>query len=223
MAKPMTSDAGLAASACPHLVVRDALGPGMTADLLQYVAARQADFVASVVRSRETGERRVDYGVRNCVSLPDLGPFRAPFEAFVRGTIPAARAQLAASETALEPKDFEIVAYRDGNSFAAHIDTNEKRHKVRVLSCVYYFAAAPRRFRGGELRVYGMPTLSAAKTGQVPFVDVMPETDSMIIFPSWLRHEVLPVQVPSGDWPDSRFTLNCWLHRAAPSAQASAS
>jgi Rps23 Pro-64 3,4-dihydroxylase Tpa1-like proline 4-hydroxylase len=48
------------------------------------------------------------------------------------------------------------------------------------------------------------------------FIDINPDTDAMVVFPSWLRHEVLPVHVPSGAWLDRRFTINCWLHRATP-------
>lgn len=45
-----------------------------------------------------------------------------------------------------------------------------------------------------------------------------PETDTLVAFPSWLRHEVLPVRVPSGDWADCRFSINCWLLRANPAS-----
>lgn len=42
------------------------------------------------------------------------------------------------------------------------------------------------------------------------------ETDTLMFFPSWLRHEVLLVRVPSGAWVDSRFTVNCRIHRVNP-------
>jgi Rps23 Pro-64 3,4-dihydroxylase Tpa1-like proline 4-hydroxylase len=82
---------------------------------------------------------------------------------------------------------------------------------VRVLSCVYYFAETPRRFQGGELRLYGFPDPFREAAG--PIVEVVPEPDKLVIFPSWLEHEVLPVQVPSKAWRDCRFSINCWIHR----------
>ncbi len=206
---------GTAAAACPHIVFRDVLGQSTVTELLQYVAARQADFEPAVVRNRISGKLRVDYGLRSSVSLTDLGPFKAPLKAFAREVTASALAQLHLSESPTEPKDFEITAFCDGNRFGAHIDTDERITEVRILSCVYYFAVTPRRFSGGGLRLYGFPTLSVTKRGPPPFVDVIPETDTMVIFPSWLRHEVLPVHVPSGDWLDSRFTINCWLHRVS--------
>jgi Rps23 Pro-64 3,4-dihydroxylase Tpa1-like proline 4-hydroxylase len=122
-------------------------------------------------------------------------------------------------EPALEPKEFTIHGYRDGSRFGAHLDTSEQLARVRVLSCVYYFAVTPRRFSGGELRLYGLPTLSSVQNNRPPaFVDIVPETDTLVVFPSWLCHEVLPVHVPSGAWLDGRFTINCWLHRVAPPA-----
>src|ERR1700722_12990529 len=138
------------AAAVPHMVHRDVLGEAIVASLLDYVAARQADFNPAVVRDRGSGERRVDSGVRSSLSLADLGPFRAPIESYVSGIASAAL------------RLFNIAAYRDSDRFGAHIDTNERLKSVRVLSCVYYFSPTPRRFSGGELRLYGLPTLSKA-------------------------------------------------------------
>jgi len=201
--------------ACPHVIFGDVLGRAKVQGLLNYVEARQNQFEPAVVRSRVTGANRIDHTLRNSMRLDDLGPFRAAIGALMQDVaLPAAKA-LKVSETALEPREFCVLAYPDGSYFKAHIDTSEELHKVRALSCVYYFAATPRRFSGGALRIYAMPTLSAARSGTLPFIDVAPETDTLVVFPSWLRHEVLPVSVPSGQWIDGRFTVNCWLHRAA--------
>lgn len=201
---------------CPHLVWQHVLGSETVAALLDYVNARAQDFRPGELRNRETGKLKIDYGLRNALYLLDVGPFAQPIERFVRGIAPEALAQLHVGEAAVVPREFELTAYGDGGHFGAHIDTDERRSRVRVLSCVYYFAASPRRFSGGELRLYGFPTLSAAKDAGPPFVDIAPETDSLVAFPSWLRHEVLPVRVPSGAWTYGRFTINCWLHRERP-------
>jgi hypothetical protein len=204
-------------AACPHLVFRDIFGKTTVAELLSYVADRQADFAQARVRNRISGEGRVDYGLRNSLSLGDLGPFRALFETYVRATMASAITGLGLTEPAVEPHGFEIIAYPDGSRFGAHIDTDERLTRVRVLSCVYYFAVTPPGFSGGELRLYGLPTLSG---GPVRFIEIVPETDTMVVFPSWLRHEVRPVRVPSAAWLDGRFTLNCWLHRSTLSPVA---
>jgi Rps23 Pro-64 3,4-dihydroxylase Tpa1-like proline 4-hydroxylase len=201
---------------CPHLIFRDVLGAGTVAALLDYVISREKDFQPAMVTTHASPEGEIAYDLRDCMFLRDMSVFEAPLRDFVCRNAAAAVAQLRLNEPAAEPKEFEIACYRDGSHFGAHVDTENKTSRVRVLSCVYYFAATPRRFSGGELRLYGFPDLANAKTGEWPIVDVTPETDTLVAFPSWLRHEVLPVRVPSRAWADGRFSINCWLHRSAP-------
>ena len=200
---------------CPHLLFHDVLGADMVAGLLEHVAAREADFRPAVVRSRRTGEQSVKSGRRDCLTSNDLGPFRSPIESFIRRIAPAALTELRLNEPRHEPREFSICAYGEGGHFARHIDTAETTGRIRILSCIYYFATTPRRFQGGELRLHGLPTLSTAGAAAPP-VDIVPETDTLVVFPSWMSHEVLGVRVPSGAWLDRRFTINCWIHRAGP-------
>lgn len=201
---------------CPHLIWHDVLGADTVAALLDYVIARERDFRPGVLRNRESGEIRVDYSLRNAVCLPVPAPFAAQIESFVGNIAPHALAALRLGEAAVAPRELEFAAYRDGGHFGVHIDTHETLNRLRVLSCVYYFAATPRAFSGGELRLRGLPTLSAGRRDGAATVGIVPETDTLVAFPSWLSHEVLPVYVPSGAWKDSRFTINCWLHRVEP-------
>jgi hypothetical protein len=202
---------------CPHLLFHDALGADTVAGLLEHVAAREADFRPAVVRDRRTGERSVKLSRRDCLSSSDLGPSRSPIETFIRRIAPFALAELRMDEPRHEPREFSICAYGEGGHFAPHIDTAETTGWIRILSCIYYFATTPRRFQGGELRLQGFPTLSAGGVA-APHVDIVPETDTLVVFPSWMSHEVLPVRVPSGTWIDRRFTINCWIHRVGPPA-----
>jgi Rps23 Pro-64 3,4-dihydroxylase Tpa1-like proline 4-hydroxylase len=199
---------------CPHLVFRNVLGSEAVAALLQHVAWREQDFKPAIIYNRRSGEPRIDFGQRDCLYLRDLGLFRDRFETFVHTAVPRMLAELGLAEAAVEPREFEICAYGDGGHFGAHVDTNELIDRVRVISCVYYFAASPRRFSGGELRLYGFPVRSAEGATAAPVsVDIAPETDTLVAFPSWMRHEVLPVRVPSGAWADRRFSINCWVLR----------
>jgi hypothetical protein len=203
---------------CPHLLFHNVLGTETVSALLDYVTARERDFEPAVVWRRQSG--RIDRAVRDCYYLWDLGKFEASFRGLLDGIVAHALHQLGLFEPAVEASEFEICAFGHGGHFTPHIDTLEKLKWVRILSCVYYFAATPRRFSGGILRLYGFPT-SSAKGGPAPqTVDIMPETDSLVVFPSWLWHEVLAVEVPSKAWADGRFTINCWVHRINPSADA---
>ena len=64
----------------------------------------------------------------------------------------------------------------------------------------------------------GVTLTPSAGGAAAPHVDIVPETDTLVVFPSWMSHEVLPVRVPSGAWIDRRFTINCWIHRVGPVA-----
>jgi SM-20-related protein len=205
----------------PFLAYRNILGAQYVAGLLDYVARRQPDFKAGGMYDRQVGECTADLVYRDAVYLTDLGPFANPIKSFVKTiAVPALKA-LHLSEAKVEPKEFVITAYRDGGHIGEHIDTYDRPERVRILSCVYYFATNPRRFSGGELRLYGFPKSSVAG-GSVPtpFADIKPYTDTLVVFPSWIRHQVMPVCVPSKAWLDSRFTINCWMHRASDQPRA---
>lgn len=190
---------------CPYLVYRDVLGPDYVAGLLDHVMVHQSKF-----------ESRADPLHRNSTHLNDLGAFLAPIESFVSGIAAPALSVLQVCEAKVKPREFFITAYRDGGQIAEHIDTFNRLERLRILSCVYYFGVTPRRFRGGELRLYGLPRVPAVeRRPPSSFVDIEPDTDTLVVFPSWVGHEVMPVSVPSGAWLDSRFTINCWMHRAA--------
>ena len=196
---------------CPHVVYRDVLGAAAVAGLLDHVMLHRDRFRPAPVRSRGIEQEAVDRGRRDGLLLGDLGPFRGPIEAFVRRITPDALARLGLTEPAVEPREFEISSYGDGGHFAAHLDTTDLPDRVRILSCVYYFARSPARFSGGELRLHGFPSPSGEESA--PIVDVIPKTDTLVAFPSWLVHQILPIRITSADWADRRFAINCWIHR----------
>jgi SM-20-related protein len=206
-------------SRCPYVIFRDVLGADCVSGLLEHVVDRQRDFQVGRMHKRQTGETFVDPKVRLSFYLRDLGAFAGPIKAFVAAITGPALSALHLVEPRVEPKEFEITAYPDGGHIGEHIDTKTSGKRVRVLSCVYYFAATPRRFSGGALRLYSLPSFSrkSDEAAALSFVDVQPDTDTLIVFPSWINHQVLPVRVPSGAWVDSRFTINCWVHRASGS------
>ena len=120
----------------------------------------------------------------------------------------------------IEYIELEIAAHGDGAHFAAHTDIpiGEGRKPLggdrtntqdRLLSGVYYFHREPKRFSGGQLRLHRFGS------DNVPgdFADIEPEQNSLVIFPSWTRHEVLKVSCPSRVFEDYRFAINCWLCR----------
>jgi SM-20-related protein len=199
---------------CPHILVQNVLGPTIVKELFEYSCARERDFAPSLVKNRYFGPERIDSAVRDCDRLADLGKFRAKLCTVLCRISGLASTELGLSEAAIEPHEFEISRYADGGHFAPHLDTGTTLSRLRILSGVYYFAPTPLRFSGGALRLYALPTASA-KTGQeLLSVDIMPETDTLVLFPSWVWHEVLDVKITSDAWADGRFAINCWFHRS---------
>ena len=78
---------------------------------------------------------------------------------------------------------------------------------IRVLSGVYYYNAEPKAFSGGALRLYAIGDADKA-----PYVDIEPAGNSLLVFPSWAPHEVMPVSCPSKRFADSRFTVTCMVN-----------
>jgi Rps23 Pro-64 3,4-dihydroxylase Tpa1-like proline 4-hydroxylase len=116
--------------------------------------------------------------------------------------------------------ELELVAHGDGAHFGPHTDIpiGAARTRVaegqggthrRLLSGVYYFHREPKGFAGGALRLFRF----GGGEGPEDRVDVEPEQNSLVVFPTWALHEVRPVSCPSGDFADSRFAVNVWLCR----------
>ena len=83
-----------------------------------------------------------------------------------------------------------------------------------MISAVYYFHNIPKGFSGGNLRLFRFGS-EEADDG----VAIEPIDNSLVEFPSWVRHQVERVSCPSGDFADYRYALNCWPLDAQPPAR----
>jgi SM-20-related protein len=193
----------------PYRIVRDWLGTKAVERLLAYAKSNADLFEDSDLGSGK--ERRIDHTVRISKTL-DLGALRSEVRTKVRHLLPAMFETLGYQP--FTPKfETELVAHGHGAFFARHIDTDlyDERHgSRRVISAVYYFHSMPKAFSGGALRIHSL--CASGETG--PFVDIAPDNDTLVFFPSWFPHEVLPIRCPSGQFQDSRFAINCWIHRS---------
>lgn len=72
---------------------------------------------------------------------------------------------------------------------------------------------APRGFSGGGLRLFQTYPNTTERYDPAQFRDIQPADNTIVFFASRLMHEVLPVQVPSGEFANWRFAVNGRLHR----------
>jgi SM-20-related protein len=196
----------------PYLVFHDFLDEDMVAGLLEYTIANKAAFQPTMVGSEK---RRPDPAIRVSLATRDLGSFKPILRAKFLALIPDLVAKLQATPVDTPKLELQLVAHGDGAFYKRHIDTKTASgaNNIRVLSGVYYFHVQPKAFTGGALRLYaiGDPSMTT-------FADIEPEHNTLLVFPSWVLHEVMPVSCPSHRFVDSRFAINCWVYRSKPEA-----
>jgi Rps23 Pro-64 3,4-dihydroxylase Tpa1-like proline 4-hydroxylase len=197
---------------CPHVVITSFLGADFVEQLLLHVEERRDAFKPATVYNRESREDRLNRESRNCLRLDDIGPFKTTLKQAIEEILPTATRMLGILRQQAKAREFEFCAYGDGAFFAPHIDTAPSTSR-RVVSCVYYFFRQPPCFSGGALRLFGWPNVSVPASDAVATIDVIPQRDSLTIFPSSLRHEVRPIVCPSDEWRDYRFSINCWARQ----------
>ena len=200
----------------PHLIVRDLLDTSAVDALLDYACAREADFTPSDVRPTGSKGGFVDLVRRKSLQLRDLAGFEPLLRALVYDQAGELMKQLrmSAVET-LSSFETQLVAHGDGAFFTRHIDTatgDRRRADVRVLSGVYYFHRRPKAFSGGELRLFDLRDPER-------FIDIEPTHNTLVLFPSWVLHEVRPISCASHRFADARFSVNCWVYAGLTPAQ----
>lgn len=197
-------------------VIQNWLGAEFVQRLLEYARSNRQYFKDSRVGY---GDRsKTDPSRRRSVKLRDFGKLKDEVQTKATAALPEMFGKLGSPSFIPSKIELELVAHQDGAFFARHKDTfiggNETTGNDalsrRVISAVYYFNATPKAFSGGILRLHSLAENPAAGS----HVDIEPMNDSLAFFPSWFPHEVTPVRCPTDRFDDSRFTINCWFHRA---------
>lgn len=185
------------------------LGSETVGRLLEFAQAQQDNFSEAGVWNQDKREGEVDLTIRRSWWTEFSGSLRDEIERRAHALLPEMCSQLGTMP--FEPTKFEIemVAHGDGAFFIEHRDRlMSPQLRPRLISAVYYFHRHPKSFSGGVLRIYPIAGSKKSKS----FIEIEPVNDTLIFFPSWFPHEVLPVNCPSGRFEDSRFAINCWVH-----------
>lgn len=192
----------------PHAVLHDFLPDSVVAGLLEHATAHKADFRPMGIG--RSSEPRFDASIRSSQGMRDLGLFKSEFIERFRAVVADVTESFQLTKIATPKLEIELVAHGDGAFYKRHKDTRTGTQdaSVRVLSSVFYFHGLPKAFSGGALRLYTI--------GGEGFLDIEPQYNKLVLFPSWVPHEVRPVACPSGRFADSRFSVNCWVRRSKP-------
>jgi SM-20-related protein len=194
-----------------HLVIDDFLPPEVHAGWLQFAIANQTGFAASEVRRAAQGQ--YDPAVRRSqIYQSDLGELEAAFVATILNRQSELLAGTGTPPFAISKCEVELAVHRDGCFFAAHQDTLTREDRIglssdRIVSVVYYFHAQPQGFSGGALVIHPFGESEASV--------IEPRDNRLVVFPAFALHEVRPVLCPGDAFASARFSINCWLRRAA--------
>jgi hypothetical protein len=198
--------------AARYVRVPDFLSPADHQRLLEFALACEEDFKESGVIDPEHGNMQ-DYGFRKSRSLsgPRVEEIWDLFDAPLRAILPAIRQELGIAWFSLGEIERQITAHSGGGFFAPHTDSGHPLVANRRISCVYYFYVAPRRFSGGELKLYDTWDTPTGSTPAPTYTALPPLDNSLVFFPSDAFHEVCPVRLESEAFGDSRFAVTIWV------------
>ena len=143
----------------------------------------------------------------------------ASFKPRVIAALPGVFARLGYEPFEVAKIELQMTAHLDGDFYSQHNDNSHGHRKGhdsdgRRISFVYYFCREPKRFTGGELRLFDTDLRRDAFSEQA-YSRIEPDDNSIVFFPSAAMHEVGRRKMQSSDPADGRFTLNGWLHPKA--------
>ncbi|NEP60519.1 MAG: proline hydroxylase [Symploca sp. SIO2G7] len=182
--------------------------------LLEYALQHKSDFASSLTVDLDdtfhlSPNHRRSLMLPSCPDVAELVIHR------IHQVLPEVRNQLLLQSFAISGIDSSLTAHNDGHFYKLHKDNNSIRLATREITFVYYFCKEPKPFTGGELRIY----YNQIKKNLFAFKLIEPRNNSIVFFPSQYLHEILPIDCPSQNFADSRFTINGWIERQVGSSR----
>ncbi|NJP88837.1 hypothetical protein HCN51_05090 [Nonomuraea sp. FMUSA5-5] len=193
------------------LVLREFLTRDEQAQLLEHVLKNVHGFTPGTIIEPGSPTPLVNERVRRGRTLDDLGRFESLFKERIKQQLEEVMARLGHPAFPLGEIELQVTASNDGDYFRMHRDTDGS--DTRELTFVYLFSREPRKFAGGELRVFETDVVEGRMVPTDRSQTIMPRANLAVYFPARHEHEVLPVRVPSKQFDDSRFSITGWIHR----------
>lgn len=188
-----------------YLQIENFLTPEAHDRLLNYTLQQEPNFISTTTSTGKTAYRQSQV-------LYDLAEFSQLMLDRIQVALPEVVSQLNMPSFAVSQIEMQLTAHNDQHYYKIHNDNGSAEAATRRLTYVYYFYREPKAFSGGALRIYDSKITNdfyivAAET----FHTIEPHNNSLVLFPSYYLHEVLPVSCPSQSFADSRFTVNGWV------------
>ncbi|WP_370584651.1 2OG-Fe(II) oxygenase [Oculatella sp. LEGE 06141] len=174
--------------------------------LIHYTLQQEGNFVAT---NTSTGEREY----RKSVVLHTFPEYSELISQRIKEVLPYVLTRLSMPTFSIAQIEAQLTGHNDGQYYRVHNDNGSPETATRELTYVYYFHREPKSFSGGELIIYDSKIENNYYVQADSFKTIEPRNNSIVFFPSYYMHEVLPIQCPSRTFADSRFTINGWIRR----------
>jgi Rps23 Pro-64 3,4-dihydroxylase Tpa1-like proline 4-hydroxylase len=196
----------------PCVIFEEFLTPAELHNLMQEVLEREMQFQISEVISPGASGGAVDFEYRRSRVLLDLGGHHSIILDRIQRCSPRVFEKLGVEPFWPTRAEVQITASNHGDFFRCHSDNGHQDIRSRALTFVYFFHREPKKFRGGELRLYDSRIQDGACVPAETHRVIVPRQNQIVFFPSSLEHEITTVDCASQEFADSRFTVNGWLH-----------
>lgn len=195
------------------VVFDEFLVPAELERLMRFALEHEADFRISEVLSPGVKGGTIDHEHRRSRVLSEPGEEINPLVGRVKAALPRVVTKLGLAAFPVAQVEAQITASNHGDFFRWHSDNAQEEIASREITFVYFFHREPKRFHGGELRIYDSLPYHGTYVPTTNYRAVAPRQNQIVFFRSSLAHEITPVECPSGEFGDSRFTVNGWFHR----------
>ncbi len=132
----------------------------------------------------------------------------------IKLVLPQVLAKLGHQKFPITQIEVQVTAHNHSHYYQTHNDNGTPEVAKREITYIYYFYQQPKQFSGGELILYDEKIDNNYYKQANSFKKIAPKNNSIIFFLSRYWHEVLPVNCPSQNFADSRFTINGWLWKS---------
>ena len=189
------------------------LTPAELNALRRYVLEQEARFQISEVLSPGVTGSAIDYEHRRSRVLMDLGGHERMIVDRLLTCLPRVLQKWGRDPFRISRIESQATASNHGDFFRCHSDNAAGEVASREITFVYFFHSEPKQFTGGELRIYDSRRQNENYVPTANYRTIVPEQNQLILFASGLSHEITPVDCPSGQFADGRFTVNGWIHK----------
>ena len=189
------------------------LTPAELNALRRYVLEQEARFQISEVLSPGITGSAIDYEHRRSRVLMDLGGHERMIVDRLLTCLPRVLQKWGRDPFRISRVESQATATNHGDFFRCHSDNAADEVASREITFVYFFHSEPKQFTGGELRIYDSRRQNENYVPTANYRTIAPEQNQLVLFASGLSHEITPVDCPSRQFADGRFTVNGWIHK----------